>query len=104
MGKTSSVTEDPLTMQARTGFGPVSYIEAIGEESQHDKCLLLKFNSTIYPFPLHNKVNHDGETLRSNPYSWNKVANVIFLESPAGTGYSFSNDRNYTTNDDEVCL
>ncbi|XP_008308464.1 lysosomal protective protein [Cynoglossus semilaevis] len=50
--------------------------------------------------PFH--VNDNGATLYQNPFSWNKIANVLYLESPAGVGYSYSDDGNYTTNDNLV--
>ncbi|CAD6218823.1 unnamed protein product [Miscanthus lutarioriparius] len=37
------------------------------------------------------RVNSDNKTLSRNKKAWNNVANVIFLESPAGVGYSYSN-------------
>lgn len=44
----------------------------------------------------------DGITLEENSFSWNKVANMLYIESPAAVGYSYSDDKNYTTDDDEV--
>ncbi|KAL1557966.1 serine carboxypeptidase 1-like [Salvia divinorum] len=48
------------------------------------------------------RVNSDGETLWYNQYSWNNVANVIFLESPAGVGFSYSNRSDHATGDEQT--
>ncbi|KAJ4836419.1 hypothetical protein Tsubulata_031100 [Turnera subulata] len=46
------------------------------------------------------RVNSDGKTLYRNEYAWNNAANVIFLESPAGVGFSYSNtSSDYKTGD-----
>ncbi|XP_049930985.1 cathepsin A-like [Epinephelus moara] len=50
--------------------------------------------------PFH--VNDNGATLYENNFSWNKIANVLYLESPAGVGYSYSDDQKYATDDDQV--
>ncbi|KAJ6814831.1 serine carboxypeptidase-like 40 [Iris pallida] len=49
------------------------------------------------PFRVHS----DGRTLNRNYYAWNNVANVIFLESPAGVSFSYSNTTSdYDTSGD----
>ncbi|PHT59724.1 Serine carboxypeptidase-like 40, partial [Capsicum baccatum] len=37
------------------------------------------------------RVNSDGKTLHKNNYAWNHAANILFMESPAGFGFSYSN-------------
>lgn len=47
------------------------------------------------------RVKSDGKTLYQNRYSWNYAANVLFLESPVGVGFSYSNrSSDYETNGD----
>ncbi|KAK1291197.1 Serine carboxypeptidase-like 18 [Acorus calamus] len=39
-------------------------------------------------------------TLVNNPNSWTKVANIIYIDAPIGTGYSYSKRlKSYATND-----
>ncbi|KAK3012484.1 hypothetical protein RJ639_007935 [Escallonia herrerae] len=63
----------PLVLWLNGGPGCSSIAYGMGEE--------------IGPF----HVNKDGKSLYLNPYSWNQVANILFLDSPVGVGYSYSN-------------
>jgi hypothetical protein len=47
----------------------------------------------------------DTSKLYRNPDAWARQANVVYLESPAGVGFSYSNDpSDYRTNDDKTAL
>ncbi|XP_051150120.1 serine carboxypeptidase 24-like [Andrographis paniculata] len=37
------------------------------------------------------RINTTASSLYYNEYSWNSLANILFLESPAGVGYSYTN-------------
>uniref|UniRef100_A0AC34FWQ8 Carboxypeptidase n=1 Tax=Panagrolaimus sp. ES5 TaxID=591445 RepID=A0AC34FWQ8_9BILA len=45
------------------------------------------------------QINSDGKTLKENPNAWNKFASIVYIEAPAGVGYSYSTRYLNTTDD-----
>lgn len=48
------------------------------------------------------EVSEDGKTMKQNEQSWNKFASVVYIESPAGVGFSYSTDGNTEANDKQT--
>ncbi|CAN1328518.1 Serine carboxypeptidase 24 [Linum perenne] len=44
------------------------------------------------------RINKTASSLYLNKYSWNREANILFLESPVGVGFSYSNSTSYLNN------
>ncbi|KAI9117604.1 hypothetical protein K1719_011770 [Acacia pycnantha] len=70
---TSSPHNKPLVLWLNGGPGCSSVAYGASEE--------------IGPF----RINKTGSSLYLNKYAWNREANILFLESPAGVGFSYTN-------------
>jgi len=62
---------------------------------------LLGFFTENGPLQAHE----DGTSLYVNSYSWVNVANMLFIEAPAGVGFSYSDVKSdYVTNDNKTAI
>uniref|UniRef100_A0A2N9HTQ7 Carboxypeptidase n=1 Tax=Fagus sylvatica TaxID=28930 RepID=A0A2N9HTQ7_FAGSY len=87
------------------------FVESEGNPSKDPVVLWLNggpgcssFDGFVYehgPFNFEAAKTEGGlPQLHLNPYSWSKVSNVIYLDSPAGVGFSYSkNETDYRTGD-----
>ncbi|KYQ91504.1 peptidase S10 family protein [Tieghemostelium lacteum] len=78
---------DPLVLWLNGGPGCSS---SLGYLTEHGPFLVYKDSS---------KSGQDKYRVYENPNSWNQYASIIYMESPAGVGFSYSNNTNYTSGD-----
>ncbi|KAJ0026023.1 hypothetical protein Pint_08629 [Pistacia integerrima] len=89
--------EGPLPFELETGYVGVGESEEVqlfyyfvkSERNPTDDPLLLWLTGGPLNFKV---VEYNGSlpTLVLNPYSWTKVANILFVDSPVGTGFSYA--------------
>ncbi|KAG6557705.1 hypothetical protein Mapa_000470 [Marchantia paleacea] len=82
------------------------FVEAQNDPQSKPLTLWLNGGPGCSSFGFGNFVEHGPFSIRDNavvlnPFSWNRVSNVLYLESPAGVGFSYSNTSSDYTTDDE---
>ncbi|XP_019162098.1 PREDICTED: serine carboxypeptidase-like 45 [Ipomoea nil] len=107
---TSLPGQPKVTFQQYSGYVAVDqkqeralfYYFAEAETQPDSKPLVLWLNGGpgcssfgIGAFCEHGPFKPSGSVLMRNDYSWNKEANMLYLESPAGVGFSYSANKSY---------
>ncbi|XP_077229246.1 serine carboxypeptidase-like 45 [Tasmannia lanceolata] len=102
--------QPPVTFQQFSGYITVDenkqralfYYFAEAEIDPISKPLVLWLNGGpgcssvgVGAFSENGPFRPSGEILVRNEYSWNKEANMLYLETPAGVGFSYSTDYSY---------
>ncbi|KAL8197769.1 hypothetical protein R6Q57_024210 [Mikania cordata] len=99
--------QPPVTFRQFAGYIPVDdrflfyyFVEA--ESDPSSKPLVLWLNggpgcSSVGEgaFVEHGPFKPKGDVLVNNDFSWNKEANMLYLETPAGVGFSYSLDESF---------
>lgn len=68
---------------------------------------MLAFWTENGPYTYHYNASSIKEraTFEYNPYSWNNNANVLFIDQPMGTGFSFSKGfKTLRHNQDQIAV
>ncbi|KAK8448701.1 hypothetical protein SEVIR_7G086400v4 [Setaria viridis] len=95
--------QPPVGFAQYAGYVPVDdagkrslfYYFAEAEADPAAKPLVLWLNGGVGAFSENGPFRPSGNVLVRNEYSWNKEANMLYLESPAGVGFSYSTDPSF---------